>query len=281
MGDEGARWQKIIYEKTKKFCNVYQKQGHADDDCRKKKAQIHKVDAEGKNPDLQGSISQVMATDKGKAIQSSRMTNPVKGNRGKNGKKMYMESGNQANLIYKSHKVWKQAKIILETGEHSGKDVVSPSLAVLEENQSTPYLPAENHPTNIHQGNHSAPQLQSESSQLQSEGPQLQAEGHQLQTVNPQLHAENPPSSIHQEIHVQQNQEDNKQLEEAVPRQFEDVVQYQLNRQVTDSLDNDRGLQSTKEPPDKGFSSEGEHTGSPECVDVESQDSGAEDLNLF
>ncbi|CAK9145128.1 unnamed protein product [Ilex paraguariensis] len=39
MGDEGARWQRIVYEKNKKFCKASRKQGHSEEDCQIRKPQ--------------------------------------------------------------------------------------------------------------------------------------------------------------------------------------------------------------------------------------------------
>ena len=52
MGDEYARWRKIIYERNKKYCKTCRKQGHGDEDCRKKKSSMLQEDREGKSSEL-------------------------------------------------------------------------------------------------------------------------------------------------------------------------------------------------------------------------------------
>ncbi|CAK9137419.1 unnamed protein product [Ilex paraguariensis] len=54
MGDEGARWQKIIYEKAKKFCKFCQKQDHGEDECIKRKVPDLQAAEEVQNTEMQG-----------------------------------------------------------------------------------------------------------------------------------------------------------------------------------------------------------------------------------
>ena len=71
LGDVGARWQKIVYEKSKKICKSCRKQGHGEEDCRKKKFPNQPDDSEGKNIALK-EIAQVQKPayqNKGKKSQ--------------------------------------------------------------------------------------------------------------------------------------------------------------------------------------------------------------------
>ena len=107
MGDGNARWQKIVYERSKKFCKSCRKQGHGEDDCRRK-VNLNKEAASGgvvseENKDINVE-SRSKARNKGKSeqhIQNARKQI-------QKGKAKMQEFPNPFNVVQSSKGIWIQ-----------------------------------------------------------------------------------------------------------------------------------------------------------------------------
>ncbi|CAK9145435.1 unnamed protein product, partial [Ilex paraguariensis] len=109
MRDEGARWQKIIYEKSKKYYKSCRKKVHGEDDCRRRKVTDLEVDDKGKNPLRTDTQTEKVTNDKGKRKQSEQAGNPTMQTKERgSGFRKDKDNLRQPNLTAKNKGVWIQ-----------------------------------------------------------------------------------------------------------------------------------------------------------------------------
>ncbi|CAK9151908.1 unnamed protein product [Ilex paraguariensis] len=117
MGDEGAHWQRIVYEKNNKFYKACRKQGHSEEDCRRRKPQENMenrdlIPKEAKGTQSQLKISNVPQQQTWKLQYRQKQIVGQLGN-----------SVNVQDTMEQLQEMYEEDTVrVMETGDHSRKD---------------------------------------------------------------------------------------------------------------------------------------------------------------
>ncbi|CAK9169214.1 unnamed protein product [Ilex paraguariensis] len=108
MGDEGVRWQKIIYERRNQYCKSYKKQRHREETCRKRKVLPMGDDGQGQSMDLEVNNSAKASKEQMKGKEVSLGSNPKTITKETQDLKKYQQQTKHPKPTQQSKGIWKQ-----------------------------------------------------------------------------------------------------------------------------------------------------------------------------
>ncbi|CAK9184378.1 unnamed protein product [Ilex paraguariensis] len=291
-------------------CRSCKKQGHGEEECRKQKLPKQMDDAEGKDLEKNKSNSdkifkegrkgkQTQQIDKGKKVQQDDNAGAAN-EEGQRAHRRNLEKSKQPNFGQQSKGIWKQQNKEKSIGNpcanvlDSSANVEADSSANIEAeisalsagNQQTSMQVEALHPIDLERGDRSgkddAPRINLVVD-LNAGFPNEVVENAQVQ---PDSVLPNAGKSVPEEDSVPDPKLDSEKLHRVLNEQCQIssastffIDHYYVRRAGQElSMDDERGLQISKEPPDKGYHSDDGFSGSIKSLEAYSQDSEAMEI---